>query len=81
MFLVLLRELGVDFEKVITERDLSSAWAQMLETFKIAATLQPWVVLNGGPSSQFVPSHLASQGFYLLRARTQLREVTNILLK
>jgi hypothetical protein len=80
-YYLLLRELGVDFEKVITERDLSSAWAQMLETFKIAATLQPWVVLNGGPSSQFVPSHLASQGFYLLRARTQLREVTNILLK
>ena len=66
---------------MITERDLSAAWAQMLETFKVAATLQPWVVLNGRPSSQFVPSHLASQGFYLLRARTQLREVTNILLK
>jgi hypothetical protein len=79
-YYLLLRELGVDFEKVITERDLSSAWVQMLQTFKIAATLQPWVVLNGGPSSQFVPSHLASQGFYLLRARTQLREVTNILL-
>ena len=31
--------------------------------------------------SQFFPSHLASQGFFLLRARTQMREVTNILLK
>jgi hypothetical protein len=28
-----------------------------------------------------VPSHLAAQGFYLLRARTQLREISNILLK
>ena len=80
-YYLLLRELGVDFEKVINERDLSPAWAQMLQTFQVAATLQPWVVLNGGPSSQFVPSHLAAQGFYLLRARTQLREVTNILLK
>ena len=30
---------------------------------------------------QFMPSHLASQGFFLLRARTQLREISNILLK
>jgi hypothetical protein len=28
-----------------------------------------------------MPSHLASQGFFLLRARTQLREISNILLK
>ncbi len=27
------------------------------------------------------PNHLTAQGFYLLRARTQLRELTNILLK
>jgi hypothetical protein len=80
-YYLLLRELGVDFEKVILDRDLALAWAQMLETFEGAATMQPWVVLNGAPSSQFVPSHLAAQGFYLLRARTQLREVTNILLK
>ena len=80
-YYLLLRELGVDFEKVILDRDLAQAWAQMLETFETAATMQPWVVLNGAPSSQFVPSHLAAQGFYLLRARTQLREVTNILLK
>ena len=33
------------------------------------------------PDSQLLPSHLASQGFFLLRARTQLREITNILLK
>jgi len=38
-------------------------------------------VFNASPSSQFIPNHLAVQGFYLLRARTQLREVTNILLK
>ncbi|HXV23853.1 MAG TPA: DUF2333 family protein [Alphaproteobacteria bacterium] len=80
-YYLLLRELGVDFEKVILDRDLAQAWTQMLSSFEVAATMQPWVVLNGGPSSQFVPSHLAAQGFYLLRARTQLREVANILLK
>jgi hypothetical protein len=80
-YYLLLRALGADFDKVIRERDLGAAWAQMLESFREAATLQPWVVVNGDPASQFLPSHLASQGFFLLRARTQLKEITNILLK
>jgi hypothetical protein len=80
-YYLLLRALGVDFDKVIKERDLGAAWTQMLESFREAATLQPWVVVNGDPASQFLPSHLASQGFFLLRARTQLKEITNILLK
>jgi hypothetical protein len=37
--------------------------------------------VNGRPGSQFQPSHLADQGFFLLRARVQLREITNILQK
>jgi hypothetical protein len=80
-YYLLLRELGRDFENVIRERQLTAVWQQMLETFRDAATLQPWVVVNGDPASQVMPSHLASQGFFLLRARTQLREVTNILQK
>ncbi|MEM7025121.1 MAG: DUF2333 family protein [Pseudomonadota bacterium] len=80
-YYLLLRALGEDYSRVIQERDLGTAWAQMLESFRAAATLQPWVVINGAPDSQMLPSHLASQGFFLLRARTQLREITNILLK
>jgi hypothetical protein len=78
---LLLRTLTTDFGKVISERDLSGPWTQMLDSFRAAATLQPWVVINGEPDSQFLPSHLAAQGFFLLRARTQLKEITNILLK
>ena len=53
----------------------------MMESFRKAALLDPWVVINGDPDAQFQPNHLATQGFYLLRARTQLREISNILLK
>jgi hypothetical protein len=80
-YYLLLRELEVDFANVIRERDLGAVWTQMLGSFRAAATLQPWFVVNGDPASQMLPSHLAAQGFYLLRARTQLREITNILLK
>lgn len=80
-YALILRALGQDFETLIAERDLTAPWEQMLDSLNKAAGLQPWVVINGAPDSQFLPSHLAAQGFYLLRARTQLREITNILLK
>jgi hypothetical protein len=80
-YYLLMRALQVDFANVIRERQLGSAWTQTVESFREAVNLQPWVVVNGAPDSQVTPSHLASQGFFLLRARTQLREISNILLK
>src|SRR3546814_12877747 len=52
----------------------------MIQTFLDAVALEPWVISNGGPDAMVVPNHLLAQGFYLLRARTQLREIDNILL-
>jgi len=80
-YFLLLRDLRADFANVVAERQLGPSWAQMLASFEAAAELSPWVVANGAPDGMVVPNHLAVQGFYLLRARTQLREITNILLK
>ena len=78
---LLMRALGSDFESIIRERGLTSAWNGTVETFRIASQLDPWIVWNGWPDALLIPNHLAAQGFYLLRARTQLREITAILLK
>ncbi len=43
--------------------------------------LRPYLVFNARPDTMLMPSHLAAQGFYVLRARAQLREITNVLLK
>ena len=80
-YFLLLREMGRDFDNVINDRELAASWSQMLESLRQAATLSPVVVINGAPDSAFRPSHLASLGFYLLRSRTQLREITDILQK
>ena len=80
-YALVLRELRRDYANVASERELGSAWAQMLASMEKAATLHPWVIVNGRPDGQFLPSHLAAQGFYVLRARTQLREITAILQK
>jgi hypothetical protein len=78
---LLMRELGRDFEAIIKEKGLTNAWNGTVDTFRTAAQLDPWVVWNGYPDGFLIPNHLAAQGFYLLRARTQLREISAILLK
>jgi hypothetical protein len=80
-YYLILNALGEDFAAVIKEKGLTKSWAQMLDTFREGAGLSPLVVVNGSPDAMFQPSHLAAQGFYLLRARTQAREVANVLLK
>jgi hypothetical protein len=80
-YALLLRELGKDFDSVIKERGLQTVWANMLENLFQAAELHPWVVVNGAPDSQLLPSHLAAQGFFLLRARAQMYELMDILTK
>lgn len=78
---LLLRELEKDFAAVIAEKQLGGAWANMLESLKAGMELSNFLILNPEADNQFIPNHLAAQGFFLMRARTQMREITNILLK
>ncbi len=77
----ILEALGKDFEGVLNERNAMPIWQQMLESLRIAAGMDPLIVSNGAPDGLLFPNHLAAQGFYLLRARTQLRELTSVLAK
>jgi hypothetical protein len=78
---MLLRALAEDFAPVIRERDVATLWRNMLASLDQAAAMDPVVVMNGAPDGIVAPSHLAAQGFYILRARAQMREITNVLLK
>lgn len=80
-YALLLDALGRDYAEVLAERNAERNWQEMLASFDAAAALAPWVVVNGEPDGQALPNHLAAQGFLLLRARFQLYEIINILLK
>lgn len=80
-YLLILRGLRADFEAVVRDRETGAAWDQMLRSLEEGATMSPAVVLNGAPDGIVAPNHIAAIGFYLLRARTQLREITTILQK
>ena len=78
---MLLRELKKDFNEVIREKELDTAWEQMLDSLQQGMVLGNFLIINAKPDSQFFPNHLATQGFFVMRARTQMREISNILLK
>ncbi len=80
-YALILRDVGADFGAVIGEKQSSGLWEQMLINLRTAAEMDPLIVANGKQDGMFIPSHLSAQGFYLLRARTQLKELTDALTK
>lgn len=78
---MLLKALEKDFAGVIEERQLGPTWDKMLESLRVGMSFGHFFVLNFDPDSTVLANHLTSQGFYLMRARTQMREITDILLK
>lgn len=80
-YALVLRDVGVDYKQVIEEKGAANIWQRMVGSLMDAAAIRPWVVVNGRPDAQLQPNHLAAEGFYIQRARTQLYEMMDILQK
>lgn len=80
-YYLIMRELGSDFAPVIRERQAQAVWDQMLGSLRSAAEMDPLIVANGDEDSLFVPSHLRALESSLLRARTQIKELTDVFQK
>ncbi|MBL4800589.1 MAG: DUF2333 family protein [Emcibacter sp.] len=80
-YFLLLKGLRVDFDKVITDKDIGNSWELLEQSMSSLIELDPMIVSNCAADGFLFQNHLATQGFYLLRSRTQLKEITNILLK
>ncbi len=80
-YAVILNAVGQDFSTVIEERRAGEIWTNMLTSMRTGASMDPLIVVNGEQDSTLSPSHLATLGFHLLRARTQLRELVDTLQK
>jgi hypothetical protein len=78
---LILRDLGKDFADILKEKGAQPIWDRMVQSLMEGAELQPWVVINGRPDALMQPNHLAAQGFYLIRARAQLEELNDVLIK
>jgi hypothetical protein len=78
-YYIVLTGLQADFAPVIARRDLAKPWASMMESLRAGIALEPMIVLNGAPDSNFFACTLCGEGFYVLRAREQLREIEDML--
>ena len=78
-YFIALRAVREDFKDVIVERRVAGLFDAMLADLATAASLQPVIVQNASPNALLMPNHLSTEGFYLLRARSKMREITDIL--
>ena len=67
-----------DFQAVIQSRGLTQLWNNLTDQFKSALKIQPLIISNGREDGWIMPTHLATMGFYVLRVRSNLVEVREI---
>ena len=78
-YLGILRAARVDFQDIIEKRALSSLWDNMLGQLESAVDLNPLIISNGDEDGFVMPTHLTTMGFYILRVRTNLTEMRDVL--
>lgn len=75
----LLRAAHSDFRSVLSEKHLDSIWDSMEKQLRDALDMQPTIVSNGRQDAWFTPSHLTTMGFYILRVRSNLVDIRQVL--
>ena len=78
-YLGLLRATRQDFQNIIRTRNLDSLWQTMDEQLVSAVNLNPLIISNGNEDGFVMPTHLTTMGFYILRVRTNLTEMRDVL--
>ena len=68
-----------DFKEVIAQRGLGQLWVELENQLRAALNIRPFIISNGSESGLFMPSHLATMGFYVLRVRSNLVEIRLVL--
>ena len=75
----ILTAARMDFTDVFTNRNLEQLWVRTEEQMRTALDLRPAIISNGHESSWIMPTHLATMGFYVLRIRSNLVEIRDVL--
>ena len=77
-YYMILSAMRSDFRDVYDQRNLGAIWLRLDEQMREALRITPPIVTNGSASS-LIKSHLESIGFALLRIRSNLVEMRDIL--
>jgi hypothetical protein len=74
----ILSAMQSDFREVFQQRNINTLWTRTLGQLDDALKTRPFIVVNGSASS-IVKSHMESIGFDLLRVRSNLVEMRDVL--
>ena len=75
----IIHAAGADFEDVIKQRSIGPLWQQTEQQLRAALNIKPFIISNGNEAGWLMPSHLATMGFYVLRVRSNLVEIRQVL--
>ncbi len=78
-YLGILRAARYDFQDIIEKRALASLWDNMISQLESAVAINPLIISNGREDGFIMPTHLTTMGFYILRVRTNLTEMRDVL--
>ncbi|WP_075289689.1 DUF2333 family protein [Pararhizobium arenae] len=70
---------GADFHSVINQRGLGPIWTESIKQLRAALRIQPAIISNGREDGWIMPTHLATIGFYILRVRSNIVEMRDVL--
>jgi hypothetical protein len=75
----ILSAAGADFNAVIKARGIEPLWNESISQLRSALKIQPLIISNGREDGWIMPTHLATMGFYILRVRSNLVEMRDVL--
>jgi hypothetical protein len=75
----LTKAAEADFEDIVGEKHLRNLWDTMDAQFVAALRVQPLIISNGREDGWLLPTHLTTMGFYVLRVRSNMVEISNVL--
>ncbi|WP_411032967.1 DUF2333 family protein [Shinella sp. BYT-45] len=75
----ILSAAGADFDAVIKTRGIEPLWTESIKQLRSALNIQPAIISNGREDGWIMPTHLATMGFYILRVRSNLVEMRDVL--
>ncbi len=78
-YLGILRAAKIDFQDIVESRAIGGLWDNMIGQLENAVVLSPWIISNGREDGMLMPTHITTMGFYILRVRTNLTEMRDVL--
>ena len=75
----ILSAAGADFDAVIKARGIEPLWVESIKQLRSALNIQPAIISNGREDGWIMPTHLPTMGFYILRVRSNLVEMRDVL--